>query len=269
MSNDWCIQYLELCINLLAICASYCTDHVQHKLSMSSQHKVITELLVILSDVLEHDQHNCLKINSLPLTRHLAECLVAVVQRRSFSIQVYRYIHILYLNKSIEPYWCSLEWCFNLLQVTCKALYLIGQVLTTLLQPDVGVASDLATNNGCGLLSNIAESLQLCSMDINWEVRDSSIELIGSLANEQSKWWCHCMYNKSYTCISTVSDGMVQFLCSSKLCDLVVTRGLTDVEPCVKASAILSLSYILTTPQMAKPFMQQRSDHFVSKYYLL
>ena len=77
------------------------------------------------------------------------------------------------------------------------------------------------------------------------------------------------MYNKSYTCISTVSDGMVQFLCSSKLCDLVVTRGLIDVELCVKASAILSLSYILTTPQIAKPFMQQRSDHFVSKYHLL
>ena len=103
LSNDWCMQYLELCINLLAICASYSTDYGKHKLSMSSQHKVTTELLVLLSDILEHDQHNCLKINSLPLIRQLAECLVAVVQRRSFSIQVYRYIHILYLN-SIESY---------------------------------------------------------------------------------------------------------------------------------------------------------------------
>ena len=81
-----------------------------------------------------------------------------------------------------------MHYCFCLLQVICKCLYLIGQVLATLLQPDVGVAADLATgSSGCGLLSSIAESLQLCSMDINWEIRDSCIELIGSLANEQSK----------------------------------------------------------------------------------
>ena len=70
-------------------------------------------------------------------------------------------------------------------QVVCKSLYLLGEVLTTLLQPDVGVAGDLSTN-GRGLLSSIAESLQLCSMDVNWEVRDSCVELIGSLAHEQS-----------------------------------------------------------------------------------
>ena len=61
-----------------------------------------------------------------------------------------------------------------------------------------------------------------------------------------------------------VSDKMVQFLSRSKLCDLLVTRGLIDVEPCVKASAILSLAYVVTTPQMAKPFMEQRNDQFVS-----
>lgn len=57
---------------------------------------------------------------------------------------------------------------------------------------------------------------------------------------------------------------MVQFLSSSKLCDLLVTHGLIDVEPCVKASAILSLSSVVTTPQLAQMFMQQRNDHFVS-----
>lgn len=57
---------------------------------------------------------------------------------------------------------------------------------------------------------------------------------------------------------------MVQFLSSSKLCDLLVTHGLIDVEPCVKASAILSLSSVVTTPQLAQVFMQQRNDHFVS-----
>ena len=62
----------------------------------------------------------------------------------------------------------------------------MGQVLTTLLQPDVGVPADLATS-GRGLLSSIAESLELCIMDINWEIRDSCVELIGCLAHEQSK----------------------------------------------------------------------------------
>ena len=73
------------------MCANYSTD-VQHKLSISSQHKVITELLVILSDVLPDDHYNCLKMKSLPLTQQLGECLVAVVQRRSFPIQVDAYI---------------------------------------------------------------------------------------------------------------------------------------------------------------------------------
>lgn len=74
----------------------------------------------------------------------------------------------------------------------------------------------------------------------------------------------HCTYT---ACICpVVSDGMMQFLSSSKLCDLLVTRSLVDVEPCVKASAILSLSSIMTTPLLAKLFMQQRSDHFVSMY---
>ena len=81
------MQCLELCINLLVVCANYPTD-VQYKLSTSSQHKVITELLVILSDVLPDDDHNCLKMKSLPLTQQLAKCLVAVVQKRSFPIQV-------------------------------------------------------------------------------------------------------------------------------------------------------------------------------------
>lgn len=61
-----------------------------------------------------------------------------------------------------------------------------------------------------------------------------------------------------------VSDGMIPFLSSSKLCEVLVTHGLVDVEPCVKASAILSLSAVVTNPPLAKVFMQQRSDHFVS-----
>ena len=72
-----------------------------------------------------------------------------------------------------------------------------------------------------------------------------------------------------FTCICNiflVSDGMIEFLCSSKLCELLVTCGLMDVEPCVKASAILSLSSVVTSPPLAKVFMQQRSDHFVSMY---
>ena len=71
--------------------------------------------------------------------------------------------------------------------MVCKSLHLIGQILTTLLQSaDVGVAAELAAD-GCGLLSSIGESLQLCSMDVNWEIRDTCIELIGSMAHEQSK----------------------------------------------------------------------------------
>ena len=57
---------------------------------------------------------------------------------------------------------------------------------------------------------------------------------------------------------------MIQFLSSSKLCEVLVTHGLVDVEPCVKASAILSLSSVVTNPPLAKVFMQQRSDQFVS-----
>ena len=34
-------------------------------------------------------------------------------------------------------------------------------------------------------MSRIAESLQLCAMDVNWEIRDSYMELIGSLATKQ------------------------------------------------------------------------------------
>ena len=73
--------------------------------------------------------------------------------------------------------------------------------------------------------------------------------------------WLYC----THICIIfLVTDGMIQFLSSSKLCELLVTHGLMDVEPCVKASAILSLSSIVTNPPLAKVFMQQRSDHFVS-----
>ena len=64
----------------------------------------------------------------------------------------------------------------------------------------------------------------------------------------------------------TVSDGMIQFLSSSKLCEVLVTHGLVDVEPCVKASAILSLSSVVTNAPLAKVFMQQRSDNFVSMH---
>jgi len=62
---------------------------------------------------------------------------------------------------------------------------------------------------------------------------------------------------------------MVQFICSNKLCDLLVTRSLMDVEPCVQASAILSLSSVVTTPQLAETFMQHRNDHFVSMYIIM
>ena len=72
-----------------------------------------------------------------------------------------------------------------------------------------------------------------------------------------------------HLCVSLlVSDGMIRFFSHSKLCELLVTSGLIDVEPCVKASAILSLSSVLTTPPMAKVLMQQRNDHFVSIYAL-
>ena len=57
---------------------------------------------------------------------------------------------------------------------------------------------------------------------------------------------------------------MIQFFSRSKLCELLVTSGLIDVEPCVKASAIVSLSSVLTTPPLSKMFMQQRNDCFVS-----
>ena len=84
LGSDWWAQYLELCINLLEACANRSTE-VQHKLSTSSQHKLITEVLVILS---EDDNYNHLKMLSLSLTKQLASCLATIVQRRSFSLQV-------------------------------------------------------------------------------------------------------------------------------------------------------------------------------------
>ena len=51
----------------------------------------------------------------------------------------------------------------------------------------MGVADDIGSSTCDLLLSSIAESLQLCSMDVNWEVRDSCMELIGSMAHDQSK----------------------------------------------------------------------------------
>ena len=76
---------------------------------------------------------------------------------------------------------------FLLIQIICKSVYLIGQVLTIIFQSDVGVADDIESSTCDLLLSSIAESLQLCCMDVNWEVRDSCMELIGSMAHDQSK----------------------------------------------------------------------------------
>ena len=84
LGSDWWARCLELCINLLETCANRSTE-VQYKLSTSSQHKLITEVLVILS---EDDNYDHLKIVSLSLTKQLASSLAAVVQKRSFPLQV-------------------------------------------------------------------------------------------------------------------------------------------------------------------------------------
>ena len=205
-SSDWRLQCLELCINLLGTCAHCSTEVIQYKLSTFSQHKLITELLVMLSKVFEaNNNFDHLDIKSLPLTKQLSSCLIVVVQKRSFPLQVSLLCWI----------WISCRY----IQVVCKSLCLIGQILTTLLQLDVDVSDDLATS-GCGLLSRIAESLQLCSLDINWEVRDSCIELIGRMAHNPSKWcswFLLCFASYSHSVILTVMyysfrwDGTVSF----------------------------------------------------------
>lgn len=45
----------------------------------------------------------------------------------------------------------------------------------------MGVAG---SESRCDLLSTIAESLQLCAMDVNWEIRDSYMELIDFMATK-------------------------------------------------------------------------------------
>ena len=61
-----------------------------------------------------------------------------------------------------------------------------------------------------------------------------------------------------------VTDEVVQFLTTNKLCDLLVTRGLADDESCVKASAMLALSSVMTTPQLAEKHSQQHTSQLVS-----
>jgi len=39
----------------------------------------------------------------------------------------------------------------------------------------------------CDLLSKIAESLQLCAMDVNWEIRDSYMELIDFMTTKEGE----------------------------------------------------------------------------------
>lgn len=82
-SDRW-RQCLELCINLLEACANRSTE-LQYKLSTSSQHRLITEVLVILS---EDDNYDHLKMVSLSLTKQLASSLATVAQKRSFPLQV-------------------------------------------------------------------------------------------------------------------------------------------------------------------------------------
>ncbi|XP_065896369.1 uncharacterized protein [Dysidea avara] len=172
-----CLLAMELCITLVGTCSGINTLPVVGSLSSSGRHKIITELLVILSQVYGDAPNH---LTSPSVTEQFGNCLAELVKKRSLP-----------------------------LQVVCKGLYLIGQVLTTLLQTKVGVAD---SGSRCGLLSRIAESLQLCTMDVNWEIRDSYMELIGFMATEQ------------------VTDEVVQFLTTNKLCDLLVTRGLADDE---------------------------------------
>ena len=85
-SDQW-TQCLELCINLLETCANYSTE-VHYKLSTYSHHKLITELLIILSEVFEDSNYDCRKMISISLTKQLASSLAIVVQKRSFPLQV-------------------------------------------------------------------------------------------------------------------------------------------------------------------------------------
>jgi len=88
LNSDWWLQCLDLCVNLLETCAKF-SAAVQYKLSTSGQHKIITELLIILTEVFNNDDnHDCLKTKSFLLTEQLANCLVVVVQKRSFPLQV-------------------------------------------------------------------------------------------------------------------------------------------------------------------------------------
>jgi len=65
--------------------------------------------------------------------------------------------------------------------------------------------------------------------------------------------------------ISLVSDAVIQFLTDYKLCELLVARGLVDEESCVKASAMLALSSVMTTPQLVEKFSQQQTSQLVSR----
>ena len=83
LSSDWREQCLKLCINLLETLANYFAE-AQYKLSTSSRHKLVTELLVILSEVFEDDGNKLMP----SLSKQLASSLVIVVQKRSFPLQV-------------------------------------------------------------------------------------------------------------------------------------------------------------------------------------
>ena len=98
LSKDWWRQCLELCINLLETLANYSTE-MRYKLSTSSRHKLITELLIILSEVFEVDSDKL----TPSLSKQLASSLVIVVQKRSFPLQVCKIIGT-YMHNTVAFY---------------------------------------------------------------------------------------------------------------------------------------------------------------------
>lgn len=77
----------------------------------------------------------------------------------------------------------------------------------------MGVAG---SESRCDLLSKIAESLQLCAMDVNWEIRDSCIELIDFMATKQGKiisdTGCDCSLKKSYLLVMSIHNCNPNYL---------------------------------------------------------
>jgi len=76
---------VELCVTLLGTCSGIKTHPVVGSLSLSGRHKIITELLVMFSQVFG-DSPNHLMPTSV--TEQLASYLAELVQKRSIPLQV-------------------------------------------------------------------------------------------------------------------------------------------------------------------------------------